>query len=274
MAGLGAISGRVHDPTGAIIPGASVVVSNEARGLRREMLSTEAGAFSVPALVPGRGYSMTVALQGFKTWEARDFEVQVVQTVDFNMVLEVAGATAEISVNAEAPLVENTKSGVSEVVTQEQIDSLPINGRRVDTFVLLTPAVVPDGTFGLVSFRGIAAGNAFLTDGNDTTNSFYNENAGRTRIASQISQDAVQEFQVITSGFSAEYGRSGGAVFSVVLKSGTNKLHGNIYEYVRNSMFNARNPFTSIDSAGKIIPQNQMRFNNFGGTLGGPMRRS
>jgi hypothetical protein len=149
-----------------------------------------------------------VSLQGFKTWEAKDFDVQVGQTVDFKVVLEVAGATAEVSVTADAPLVDSSKSGVAEVVSQDQIDNLPINGRRADSFVLLTPAVVPDGTFGLVSFRGIAMGNAFLTDGNDTTNSYYNEAAGRTRISTQISQDAVQEFQVLSDGFSAEFGRA------------------------------------------------------------------
>ncbi len=160
VAGLGAVSGTVRDTTGAIIPGAAVVVANDAKGIKRTMLTTEAGIFTAPALVPGSGYSLTVSLQGFKTWEAKDFEIQVGQTVDFRVTLEVAGATAEISVTAEAPLVENTKSGVSEVVTQVQIDNLPINGRRVDSFVLLTPAVTNDGTFGLVSFRGTAMGNA------------------------------------------------------------------------------------------------------------------
>ncbi len=266
VAGLGAISGRVHDPTGAVIPGANVVVSNEARGLRREMLSTEAGAFSMPALVPGRGYTLTVTLQGFKTWEAKDFEVQVGQTVDFNIVLEVAGATAEISVNAEAPLVENAKSGVSEVVTQEQIDNLPINGRRVDSFVLLTPAVVPDGTFGLVSFRGLAAGNAFLTDGNDTTNSFYNENAGRTRIATQISQDAVQEFQVLSDGFSAEFGRAMGGVVNTVTRSGGNDVHGTGYWFFRNRTLNATDRYANGLNAPEWRHQ-------AGASAGGPIQK-
>ena len=222
VAGLGAISGTVRDSSGAIIPGAMVVLTNDSRGVRRTMLSTEAGGFSAPALVPGAGYTLTVSLQGFKTWEAKDFTIEVGQTVDFRVALEVAGAVAEVSVTAQAPLVEDTKSGVSETVNQQQIDELPINGRRVDSFVLLTPAVTNDGTFGLVSFRGIAMGNAFLTDGNDTTNSFYNENAGRTRISTQISQDAVQEFQVLSDGFTAEFGRAMGGVVNTVTRSGGN----------------------------------------------------
>jgi hypothetical protein len=266
VAGFGAISGRVTDATGAIIPGATVVASNVSRGLRREMLTTEAGVFTVPALVPGPGYTLTVNLQGFRTWEAREFEIQVGQTVDFNVVLEVAGTTAEVSITAEAPLVENTKSGVSEVVTQEQIDNLPINGRRVDSFVLLTPAVVPDGTFGLVSFRGIAMGNAFLTDGNDTTNSYYNENAGRTRISTQISQDAVQEFQVLSDGFSAEFGRAMGGVVNTVTRSGGNDVHGTGYWFFRNRTLNATDRYANGVNAPEWRHQ-------AGGSLGGPIRR-
>ena len=115
--------------------------------------------------------------------------------------MQVQQAATQVEVSAAAPVVESTKTGVSQVVGTKQIDELPINGRRVDSFVLLTPSVVPDGTFGLISFRGMASGNSFLTDGNDTTNQFYNENAGRTRISSQISPDAVQEFQVLTNGY-------------------------------------------------------------------------
>jgi len=265
VAGLGALSGRVTDSTGAIIPGATVVVSNEARGLRREMLSTEAGVFAAPALVPGRGYALSVSLPGFRTWEAKDFEIQVGQTVDFNVLLEVAGAAAEVSVIAEVPLVESSKSGVSDVVTQDQIDNLPINGRRVDSFVLLSPAVVPDGTFGLVSFRGIASGNSFLTDGNDTTNSFYNENAGRTRISTQISQDAVQEFQVLSDGFSAEFGRAMGGVVNTVTRSGGNDVHGTGYWFFRNRTLNATDRYANGLNAPEWRHQ-------AGGSLGGPIQ--
>src|SRR5260370_5501194 len=158
VAGSAAVSGTVRDSSGAIVPGAMVVVANETKGIRRTMLTTEAGLFTAPALVPASGYSLTVSFQGFKTWEAKDFEVQVGQTVDFKVTLEVGGASAEVSVTAEAPLVENTKSGVSQVVDQTQIDELPINGRRVDSFLLSAPGVTNDGTFGLVSFRGAAMG--------------------------------------------------------------------------------------------------------------------
>ena len=113
--------------------------------------------------------------------------------------------------------------------------------------MLLTPAVVPDGTFGLVSFRGIAGGNNFLTDGNDTTDQFYNENAGRTRIASQISQDAVQEFQVISDNYSAEYGRASGGIVNTLTRSGTNDIHGTAFWFFRDQDFNARDRYANFN---------------------------
>ena len=225
-AGLGAIVGTVRDASGAVIPDATVVVANESKGIKRTMQSTGAGAFSAPALVPASGYSITVTKQGFTTWEVKDFELLVGQTIDFKVGMQAGVLLTQVQVTAEAPMVEDTKTGVSATIEKSQIDNLPINGRRVDTFVLLTPGVTNDGEFGLVSFRGIAMGNSFLTDGNDTTNSFYNENAGRTRISTQISQDAVQEFQVLSDGFSAEFGRAMGGVVNTVTRSGSNDTHG------------------------------------------------
>ena len=244
-AGLGSVSGTVRDATGAVIPGATVVVANEGMGIRRNMNTTDAGIFAAPALTPASGYSITVTKQGFATYEVKDFAILVGQNVDFKVGLQIGSATTKVDVTAEAPLVEDTKSGVTSTVGSDQIDSLPINGRRVDSFVLLTPAVTNDGEFGLISFRGIAAGNAFLTDGNDTTNSFYNENAGRTRIGSQLSQDAVQEFQVLSNGFSAEFGRAMGGVINTVTKSGGNNTHGTGYWFFRNRTLEAADRYSN-----------------------------
>ena len=266
VAGLGAVSGTVRDASGAVVPDATVVLSNESKGIKRTMQSTDAGVFNAPALVPATGYSLVVTKQGFANWEAKNFQVQVGQTVDFRVTIDVSAAATKVEVTAEAPLVEDTKSGVTQVVSQHQIDGLPINGRRADTFVLLTPAVTPDGTFGLVSFRGISSGNSFLTDGNDTTNSFYNENAGRTRISTQISQDAVQEFQVLSDGFSAEFGRAIGGVINTVTRSGTNEYHGTGYEFFRNRTLNAPDRY----AAGFNAPEWR---HQAGGTLGGPIKK-
>jgi outer membrane receptor for ferrienterochelin and colicin len=265
VAGMGGISGVVRDPSGATVPGAQVVVSNPAKGIQRTMITSQAGVFAAPALVPSTGYSLTVTMPKFGNWEAKDFEILVGQTVDFKITLQLAGATTQVVVTGEAPLVETSKTDVSQVVEKLQIENLPINGRRADTFVLVTPAVTDDGTFGLVSFRGIAGSNAFLTDGNDTTQSFYNENAGRTRISTQISQDAVQEFQVLSNGFSAEFGRAMGGVINTVTRSGSNDMHGTAYWYFRNRTLNAMDRY-----APKGMNPSEWR-HQAGGSVGGPI---
>jgi hypothetical protein len=267
-AGNGTVSGVVQDATGAVVPGAKVVVANSDKGIHRELESNGSGLFNAPVLLPSAGYSLTVAKQGFATYAVSDFRVEVGGTVDFKVLLQVASSTTQVDVISAAPVIEETKSGVTDVVNQSQIDGLPINGRRVDTFVLLTPAVTPDGTFGLVSFRGISSGNAFLTDGNYTTNSFYMENAGRTRIATQISQDAVQEFQVLSDGYSAEFGRAMGGIINTVTRSGTNGYHGTGFEFFRNRTLNAADRY-----APWVLRDPPEWRHQAGGTLGGPIKK-
>ena len=266
VAGLAGLTGTVRDTTGAAVPGAQVVVSNESKGIRRTLESNEAGVFDAPSLPPSGGYTLTVTKEGFATWQVKNFELLVGQTQSFSVTLSLAATITTVTVSAEVPLVSETNVGVSQVVENFQIDNLPINGRRVDTFVLLTPAVTNDGEFGLVSFRGVAGGNAFLTDGNDTTQSFYNENAGRTRISTQISQDAVQEFQVLSNGFSPEFGRAIGGVINTVTKSGTNDIHGTGFWFFRNRTLNATDRY----AAGLKAPEWR---HQAGGTLGGPIQR-
>ncbi|MEO7142848.1 MAG: carboxypeptidase regulatory-like domain-containing protein [Bryobacteraceae bacterium] len=266
VAGMGGISGSVRDASGAVVPGAGVVVSNESKGITRSLKTTNAGVFSAPALVPDSGYHVTVTKPGFKTWDAKGVEILVGQTVDFKVTLEIGATSTQVDVTGEAPLVEDTKTGVSQVIEKAQIDNLPINGRRVDSFALLSPAVVADGAFGLISFRGIAAGNSFLTDGNDTTESFYNENAGRTRISTQISQDAVQEFQVLSDGFSAEFGRAMGGVINTVTRGGSNEMHGTAYWFFRNRTLNASDRYS-----GGVNPPEWRH--QAGASLGGPIKK-
>jgi hypothetical protein len=239
QAGLSSITGSVHDASGAVVPAATVIVANESKGIRRELESNAAGVFSAPALTPSSGYSVEVSKAGFVKYSAKGISLNVGQIVDLSVALTVSTTATTVDVTADAPLIESDKSGVTDVVDQDKIDNLPINGRRADTFALLTPGVVRDGTFGLVSFHGISAGNAFLTDGNLTTNSFYSENAGRTRISTQISEDAVQEFEVVSDGYSAEYGRAMGGIINTVTRSGTNDTHGTAYEFFRNRTLEA-----------------------------------
>lgn len=263
--GLAEISGSVRDASGAVVPGADVVVANESRGVHLSLKTSEAGVFDAPSLVPAPGYTVTVDKQGFAPYQVKDIELQVGENVNVPAQLSVSVAATQVQVEGTAPLVDETKADVSQVVDSQQILDLPINGRRVDTFVLLTPAVTNDGIYGLLTFRGVANGNTFLVDGNDTTDQFWVENAGRTRTVSQLSQDAVQEFQVVSANFSAEYGRAMGGVVNTVTRSGTNDLHGTAFWFFRNQDFDARDAFSAING-------HDVR-NQRGASLGGAIKK-
>ncbi len=225
------------------------------------MTTNSAGAFSAPALIPGQGYNLTITAPGFAPYDVKDIDLQVGQNLSLNAKLQVAASATQVEVSAQAPLVDSTKTDVSTVVSSQQIQELPINGRRVDSFVLLTPGVTNDATFGLLTFRGVAGNNSFLLDGNDNTEQFYDENAGRTRIQSQVSADAVQEFQVVSANVSAEYGRAMGGVVNTVTKSGGNAVHGSAFYYLRSTGFDAHDPYAQINPSEHRIQT--------GGTVGG-----
>jgi len=264
VAGLGGISGTVTDATGARVPNAEVTIANAERGVRRVITTNASGLFNAGSLTPASGYEVSINQSGFNKSEAKNITVQVGQLVDLKFTLAVATANTTVDVTTGAPAVDDTKTGVSQVVGEDQILNLPINGRRVDSFVLLTPGVTNDGTFGGITFRGIPGGNAFLQDGNDSTQQYYNENAGRNRIAANISQDTVQEFQVITGG-SAEFGRASGGVVNTVTKSGGNSVHGTAFWFFRNQNFNARDRYAAF--------RTDERRDQIGGSIGGPIKK-
>jgi len=265
LSGLGAISGTVRDASAAAVAGADVTVANPGLGIVRKLTTNESGYFLAPSLQPGSGYEVTVEKAGFALYQAKEIVLQVGQNIALPVTLQVGQQVQLLTVEDSTPILESTKVGVGQVVDNAQILNLPINGRRVDTFVLLTPATVPDGTFGAVSFRGVPAANAFLTDGNDTTLQFYNENAGRTRISSNVSQDAVQEFQVQTSGYTAEFGRAVGGVINTVTKSGGNDVHGTAYWFFRNRTLNARDRYAAFNPS-------EYRHQT-GANIGGPIKK-
>lgn len=267
--GFGSITGVVQDSTGAVVAGAKVVVENSAKGIRRELETSSAGIFNAPALVPATGYTVKVSKAGFADYLVKDVQVEVGGSVDLRPVLKVGAAGTEVQVTGEAPTVDFTKTDTSAVVGSKQILELPINGRRVDAFVMLTPGVSNDGAFGLLSFRGNPGGNSFLTDGVDTTNSYYGENAGRTRTYN-ISQDAVQEFQVVSSNYAAEFGKAAGGVVNTVTRSGSNNFHGSAYEFFRNRTLNATDRTTASGLAPNGINPPEWR-HQAGLSIGGPI---
>ena len=205
--------------------------------------------------------------------------VEVGQITPINVALGVGEASATVDVTAEAPVINVVQQDFSNNINQTSINELPINGRRASSFVLLTPGVTPDGGFGLISFRGISGLlNNSTVDGGDNNQAFFSEERGRTRISSSISQDAVREFQVNTSNYSAEFGRAAGGVVNTVTKSGTNEFHGSAFYYIRDNQVGARNAFSfqtiSTPTGNQVIGlKPEDRRQQFGGSIGGPIAK-
>jgi len=238
----GAINGNVTDPHGAIVPNASVKVTNIGTNSVITVAANEDGGYRASNLPPGR-YRVESTVSGFAPIKADNIVVEVGQVTTVDLRLTVGSAVAEVSVTAEAPVINTNDNTNATNINQTSLSELPINGRRAVNFVLLTPATLPDGTFGLVSFRGISGVlNNSQVDGGDNNQAWQSEERGRTRIGYVVSQSAIREFQVNTSNYSAEFGRSAGGVVNTVTKSGTNEFHGEAFEYYRNNKFGARNP--------------------------------
>ncbi|HEX8143474.1 MAG TPA: carboxypeptidase regulatory-like domain-containing protein [Pyrinomonadaceae bacterium] len=271
----GGIGGKVTDPQGAIVPNATVTATNVGTNQESTVTTEGDGGFRIGNLQPGT-YSVKVSASGFADF-AQELVVEVGRVTTLNVPLGIAGATATVEVSADAPVINTTSPDVATNINQTSISELPINGRRASDFVLLTPASVPDGPFGLISFRGISGLlNNSTVDGGDNNQSFHSEERGRTRIGYVVSASAIREFQVNTSNYSAEYGRSAGAVVNSVTKSGTNEFHGDLFEYYRNNRFGARNPratrnvlINGVSTPVGIKPTDIRH--QFGGTLGGPI---
>lgn len=272
----GGIRGKITDPQGALIPNASVTVTNVGTNKEETVTSDTDGGYRFSNLQPGI-YNLGVAVSGFANFTQERVVVEVGQVTTVDVPLGISGTTATVQVTTEAPVINTTSQDFSNNINQTSINELPINGRRASSFVLLTPGVVPDGPFGLISFRGISGLlNNSTVDGGDNNQAFFSEERGRTRISSSISQDAVREFQVNTSNYSAEFGRAAGGVVNTVTKSGTNKFHGSAFYYIRDNKLGARNPFSfqtiATPSGNQTIGlKPEDRRQQFGGSLGGPV---
>jgi hypothetical protein len=272
----GGIRGKITDPQGAIIPNATVTVTNVGTNKVETAATDEDGGYRFSNLQPGT-YTVSVAVTGFAEFSQEKVVVEVGQVTTLDVPLGVAGQTATVEVTAEAPVINTNDNSNTTNINQTSINELPINGRRASNFVLLTPGVAPDGAFGLISFRGISGLlNNSTVDGGDNNQAFFSEERGRTRISSSISQDAVREFQVNTSNYSAEFGRAAGGVVNTVTKSGTNDFHGSAFYYLRDNKFGARNAFSfqtiSTPTGNQVVGLKPTdRRHQFGGSIGGPL---
>jgi hypothetical protein len=243
----GAISGTVIDSSGAAVPNAKVTAKNVGTNATASSTTDDTGFFRIGKLIPA-DYTITVDATGFAPYTAEHVTVQIGSVTDLTAKLNVASAGATVEVSAEIPLINTTSQDFSHVVDEQMISNLPVNNGRWSSFALLTPGAVNDGNgFGLISFRGISPLlNNSTVDGGDNNQAFFSEERGRTRIGYTLPKAAIQEFQVNTSNYSAEYGRAAGAVINTVTKSGSNQFHGEGYFYDRNNDWGAINPFTTL----------------------------
>lgn len=266
----GSIGGVVTNPNKEVVPGADVTTKNNGTNREESATTDDQGRFKVVNLQPGI-YTLTVNSTGFTPYVAERVVVEVGRETTLEVSLSLGAVTGSVDVSAEAPVINTTQQDFSTNINQTSINELPINGRRASSFVLLTPGAVPDGDFGLVSFRGISGLlNNSTVDGGNNNQAFFAEEAGRTRISSSISQAAVREFQVNTSNYSAEYGRAAGGVVNTVTKSGTNDFHGGLFYYLRDNELGARNPRSFNPLTGQALKPVDRR-HQFGGTIGGPI---
>ena len=222
----GEIRGTVYDEQGAVVPGTKVTVRNAGTGLTRDVQTDERGRYRA-LLLPVGVYDLGVEKENFKKAEHRGVVVNVGDVIDLDFTLEVGEFTAVVTVTGDAPIVEPSRTTVSSVVTQELIESLPINGRDYRDFVLVTP------TTGVSSRNGVTIGGSrgmytnLTMDGADNNSPFFSEqNGGEINPTFTVSQESVREFRVLNNGFSAEFGRSIGGLINVVTKSGTNQFRG------------------------------------------------
>jgi hypothetical protein len=263
-AGSGAITGTITDPAGAVVPGANVVVHNNGTSADRALTSNADGIYSATFLQPGN-YDITASKAGFAKIERKGLAVEVGRTLTIDFALSVETGTQTITVNTETPVIDTEKTEVSQEVDQHLVESLPIVGRRWDNFALLTPGVTTDGN--LVSYRGISGlYNNNSVDGANNNQAFFSEARGRSNTTYTYSIDSIQEFQVSSSNYSAEFGQAAGGVINAVTKSGGNALHGDLFYFLRYPSLNALDP---IGKASGIYTQPVHQQQQFGGSVGG-----
>jgi Carboxypeptidase regulatory-like domain len=269
------ISGSITDQSAAVVSSAQVKVTQTDTGQVRTTVSSDSGSYTFPNLPVGP-YTVEVVAQGFERYLQSGIVLAVGNAVEINIALQVGNVSQEVHVSAQAGLVQTQDTSISELVDKQRIVDLPLNGRQATQLILLSggssnsPAYATGGSLALVTTKTYsgsvaisvagaqATGNNFLMDGGDNIDAFSNVNLPFPF------PDALQEFNVQTSGLSAQYGLHPGAAVNIVTKSGTNHFHGNLFEFLRNGDFNARNYFAAA--------QDTLHRNQFGGTVGGPIR--
>jgi hypothetical protein len=265
------LNGTVLDSSGRTVLGAPVTAKNVDTNTTFTATTSSDGFYVIPNLQPGK-YEVSASSTGFSKTTETGIVLMVGQTATINLTLKVAAAGETVVVTGEAPIIEPTKTEISQVIATQQIQALPISGRLFTDFALLTPSVAKSRTslgttftefeVTQISFGGMRSfSNEITVDGAD----FVNTISGVQRATPP--QDSVQEFRVVNNSFGAEYGRALGGIVNIVTKSGTNSFHGSAYDYLQNSATDARSLLQPAP-----LPH-ALRQNQFGGTLGGPIRK-
>jgi len=269
--GAGNMDGRIVDATGAVLPGVAVTVQNTETGMTRTAVTDANGRFVLPRLPVGP-YILTAELSGFQTLRRDGLVMTVGALMSLgDMTIDVATVEEVVTVTAESPLIETSRPVVATTFNERAIENLPIQGRDYKNFALNTPNVVPTQNSGrtTISLGGMKGLDTNITvDGADFNNTFFGSATGQPEVPYfVVSQEAVQEFQVLANGYSAEFGRSGGGFLNVVTKSGTNQFHGSGFFFGRNDAMRG----TQQDGNGDDIDNSQFGQQQFGGSFGGPI---
>ncbi|MHB8302037.1 MAG: carboxypeptidase-like regulatory domain-containing protein [Acidobacteriaceae bacterium] len=277
----GALGGTVYDPQHAALPDARIVAVNDATGAEFIAYSDRSGDYALPDLPPGT-YSVDISASAFTAFTATHVVVELGRRTPLNTVLEIGASQSTVNVQTIIPFLQATYPSVATNITQTQLLDIPSDSRRWSSFALLTPGVVSDlAGKGLLSFRGVSVLlNNNTVDGADNNQAFFSEERGRTRAPYSISMAAVEQFQVNTADYSAEYGRSAGGVINTVTRSGTNRLHGQVFYFERNSNLAAINPYTTLtnfnNSSGDFVTRSFQPLDDrkqMGFAVGGPIRK-
>jgi hypothetical protein len=261
--GTGVIAGTVSDAQGAVLPGVTIVLRNQETGVGRTTVTEADGTFRFPALNPGR-FTLTAELSGFATVEVREIEMTIGLGLKQDLTMQVQAVAETITVTGVSPVVDTTKSEVSGIVTQQQIETLPINSRQYLSLALLMPGTSMDSTRAFFATVNVGGSVTFNSTGNlvdGVINNFAEDGEPRQNLP----EDAVEEFKVSNVQYKAEFGLATGGIVQVVTKSGTNALHGTAFEYFRDRALNALGVFEAEKPA--------YRRHQFGGSLGGPIIR-
>jgi hypothetical protein len=272
----GSVTGLVTDPTNAVVPGAKIVLLDEEKGFTFNGESDGAGRYLLRAIPPST-YKITITAEGFQTQTRTGVTVNVNQSATVDFALALRTSAEAVTITGEAPLLATEDASTGQVLNRQFIGALPVLGRDPMALTYLTPGVVgvsngsvKTGTAGndLSSSGGRGWTADVLLDGISTTQ--YEQNGGLVVVQYLPSPDAIEEFKVQTSNFSAEFGFTGATVVNVLMRSGTNEFHGTAYEYLRNSKLDSNTFFNN--AAGRALPA--LRRNNFGVTVGGPIKRN